>query len=194
MATIPFVGGNYTDRSLNLNCQITQNMFPVVDKLRKVISMYGVPGLSEWWVDELVVNGKFDDYPTVWEYLAWDVADRTLYSTVTNIPSLDYCLYVACDTIGQESYVYQDLVGLISGRSYHGSAYLRGNNLTSGNFIMKLGTQAFDTHPYSNGSWVKLDGVITWDGVSTELMVGVTSVPGNPSKVFYIDDVSVYHA
>lgn len=45
---IPFVGGAYTGRSSNLNAQVCQNLFPVVDNQqgKKVMALYGTPGLT----------------------------------------------------------------------------------------------------------------------------------------------------
>lgn len=45
---IPFVGGAYTGRSSNLNAQVCQNFYPVIDKQdgEKVLALYGTPGLT----------------------------------------------------------------------------------------------------------------------------------------------------
>lgn len=45
---IPFVGGAYTGRSKNLNAQVCQNYYPVLDKQggKKVIALMGTPGLN----------------------------------------------------------------------------------------------------------------------------------------------------
>lgn len=46
---IPFVGGAYKGRSLNLNSQECQNLFPVLDPLgKKVKALFGTAGLSEF--------------------------------------------------------------------------------------------------------------------------------------------------
>jgi hypothetical protein len=44
---IPFVGGHYLGRSSNVNAQICQNLYPVVDKQGgKALSLVGTPGLK----------------------------------------------------------------------------------------------------------------------------------------------------
>ena len=47
---IPFVGGAYLGRSLNLNAQVCQNLYPVVDNEggKKVLALMGVAGLIPW--------------------------------------------------------------------------------------------------------------------------------------------------
>ncbi len=44
---IPFIGGAYLDRSTNLNAQVCQNLYPVMDGQggKKVLALYGTPGL-----------------------------------------------------------------------------------------------------------------------------------------------------
>lgn len=48
MPEIPFVGGAYRGRSLNLNSQQCQNLFPVLDKTggKSVIALYHIPGIT----------------------------------------------------------------------------------------------------------------------------------------------------
>lgn len=43
----PFCGGNYEDFSKNLNSQICQNLYPVLDQQegKSVISLENIPGL-----------------------------------------------------------------------------------------------------------------------------------------------------
>jgi len=45
---IPFVGGAYLGRSPNLNAQVCQNLYPVVDQQggKSVLALFGVPGLT----------------------------------------------------------------------------------------------------------------------------------------------------
>ena len=44
---IPFVGGHYLGRSSNVNAQVCQNLYPVVDKQGgKALSLVGTPGLK----------------------------------------------------------------------------------------------------------------------------------------------------
>ncbi len=45
---IPFVGGAYQGRSTNLDAQICQNLYPVIDQEggKEVISLMGTPGLT----------------------------------------------------------------------------------------------------------------------------------------------------
>src|SRR3972149_1425872 len=47
---IPFVGGAYQGRSLNLDSQVCQNLYPVVynEGGKKVLALMGVPGLIPW--------------------------------------------------------------------------------------------------------------------------------------------------
>jgi len=50
MPQIPFIGGGYTDYSLNVNSQISQNLYPETDKEggKHVVALYPVPGMKEW--------------------------------------------------------------------------------------------------------------------------------------------------
>ena len=45
---IPFIGGSYNDYSLNLNAQVCQNLYPVIDQQdgKSVLSLENVPGLT----------------------------------------------------------------------------------------------------------------------------------------------------
>ena len=45
---IKFVGGAYNDYSLNLNAQVCQNLYPVIDQQdgKSVLSLENVPGLT----------------------------------------------------------------------------------------------------------------------------------------------------
>jgi hypothetical protein len=49
---IPFIGGAYEGRSLNLNAQVCQNWYPISDKekigSKSALALMGVPGLTEW--------------------------------------------------------------------------------------------------------------------------------------------------
>ena len=47
---IPFIGGAYQGRSSNLNAQVCQNLFPVIDNQdgSSVLSLMGTPGLKLW--------------------------------------------------------------------------------------------------------------------------------------------------
>ena len=49
---IPFIGGSYQGYSKNLNSQICQNLYPVIDNQggKSILAMEGIPGLT------LVVN------------------------------------------------------------------------------------------------------------------------------------------
>ncbi|TES88919.1 MAG: hypothetical protein E3J94_07090 [Desulfobacteraceae bacterium] len=62
---IPFVGGAYTGRSKNLNAQVCQNYYPILDKQggEKVIALMGTPGLLEVYDSSLTyrVRGVFAD-------------------------------------------------------------------------------------------------------------------------------------
>lgn len=45
---IPFIGGAYSGRSLNLNAQVCQNLYPVLDSEggKNVIALMNTPGLT----------------------------------------------------------------------------------------------------------------------------------------------------
>lgn len=45
---IPFIGGSYRGRSLNLNAQVCQNLYPVLDNEggKNVIALMNTPGLT----------------------------------------------------------------------------------------------------------------------------------------------------
>lgn len=45
---IPFIGGAYTGRSLNLNAQVCQNLYPVMDNEggKNAIALMNTPGLN----------------------------------------------------------------------------------------------------------------------------------------------------
>jgi len=47
---IPFIGGAYEGRSKNLNAQICQNLYPVIDREggKTVIALMNTPGLTSW--------------------------------------------------------------------------------------------------------------------------------------------------
>lgn len=72
---INFVGGAYTGRSKNLNAQVCQNYYPVLDKQggKKVIALMGTPGLLEVHDFSLSyrVRGQF-----------WDSKNNELYVAV----------------------------------------------------------------------------------------------------------------
>ena len=62
---IPFCGGAYTGRSKNLNAQVCQNYYPILDKQggSKVIALMGTPGLLKVYDSGLTyrVRGLFSD-------------------------------------------------------------------------------------------------------------------------------------
>lgn len=45
---IPFVGGAYKSRSVNINCQRCQNLYPVIDDKEKVTALVNTPGLVKF--------------------------------------------------------------------------------------------------------------------------------------------------
>jgi len=193
MATIPFVGGNYIDRSLNLDCQISQNLFPAVDRLRNVTCLYGVPGLVEFWQhEELILNGGFDLTSAEW-HRTGDVL-MVDWST-TNYHTGPQGGVLKFNSSGHTGYAYQEIVGLILGETYRAKAYIKGDNLLTGEFRMGIGTQLFvpdGSIAFSNGSWVKLEGTLVWDGVSSDFFIGVYVTSGNnASRWCFIDDISM---
>lgn len=47
---IPFIGGAYSGRSLNVNAQVCQNLFPIIDQQggKSVVALMGTPGAKLW--------------------------------------------------------------------------------------------------------------------------------------------------
>jgi hypothetical protein len=47
---IPFVGGTYEGKSKNLNAQVSQNLYPVLDQQggKTILGLYNVPGATEY--------------------------------------------------------------------------------------------------------------------------------------------------
>jgi len=70
---IPFVGGAYKGYSTNLNDQVCQNFYPVLDQQdgKTILSLEGVPGLLEMLDltsdDNLISNGEFISDLTDWD-------------------------------------------------------------------------------------------------------------------------------
>jgi hypothetical protein len=46
--SIPFIGGAYAGRSLNINAQVCQNLYPVLDQEggKSVVALMNTPGLE----------------------------------------------------------------------------------------------------------------------------------------------------
>lgn len=56
---IPFVGGAYQGRSPNINAQVCQNLYPVMDQQGgKVMALMGTPGLS-WWASPVDIYYRY---------------------------------------------------------------------------------------------------------------------------------------
>ena len=89
---INFIGGHYEGRSKNLNAQVTQNWFPVVDNQdgKSILALMGTPGLTVWkdFGDTDESRGSI-----VWDDCLFFVIGNTLYKcttgrTVTNVGTL----------------------------------------------------------------------------------------------------------
>jgi len=76
---VPFVGGSYQGRSLNINSQRSINLYPTVDQEggKTVVAMFNTPGLTEWYdfADTLPIRGM-----CVFDGNLWVVVGDTVYS------------------------------------------------------------------------------------------------------------------
>lgn len=83
---IPFVGGAYQGRSTNLNAQVCQNYYPVLDKEggKKIIALYGTPGLVLFGT-----SGVFSEVRGV--HLLGDVLYAVIGNTVYQVSSTGTC-------------------------------------------------------------------------------------------------------
>ena len=79
---IPFIGGGYTGRSRELNAQVCQNLFPVVDQQdgKSVLSMYGTPGLTAW---KNLSDASESRGSVLWDDCLFVVIGATLYKITT---------------------------------------------------------------------------------------------------------------
>lgn len=79
---IPFIGGAYTGRSLNLDAQVCQNLMPVVDKEGgRILALMNTPGAKLWL--ESGVSGTVRGM-TVWGDYLYFVVNNTLLKTDIN--------------------------------------------------------------------------------------------------------------
>lgn len=92
MIEFPFIGGAYAGRSLNLNAQVCQNLYPVADKEggKSVLSLMGVPGSKLFCTSGIA--GAVRGYIEWGDYL-YKVVGATLYKvdsagTPTNVGTL----------------------------------------------------------------------------------------------------------
>lgn len=80
---IPFIGGAYSGRSTNLNAQVCQNLFPVVDKEggKSALSLMGTPGAKVFSVtgSSGEVRGLY-----VWRDYLYAAVGSTLYKIDTS--------------------------------------------------------------------------------------------------------------
>jgi hypothetical protein len=81
-------------------------------------------------------------------------------------------------------------INLTTGRQYTISAWVRGSDLSAGNFVLYLGSNVFTT-VITNGNWVKLEGRMVASASIMYVAVYVSTVQANANKTFYIDDVSI---
>ena len=75
---INFIGGHYEGRSTNLNAQITQNWYPVIDQQdgKSILSLMNTPGLKEWFD---LNNAKEARSAIKWDDCLFCVIGDTLY-------------------------------------------------------------------------------------------------------------------
>jgi len=89
---IPFIGGAYQGRSTNLNAQVCQNFYPVIDNQdgKSILALMGTPGLTVWkdFGDADASRGSI-----LWDDCLFWVIGNTLYKctaakVVTNVGTL----------------------------------------------------------------------------------------------------------
>jgi hypothetical protein len=80
---INFTGGAYKGRSTNLNAQVCQNFFPIIDNQdgKSILSLMGTPGLKLW--KDLSDTGESRG-SILWDNSLFVVIGNTLYKLATN--------------------------------------------------------------------------------------------------------------
>src|SRR3990172_10375367 len=179
---IPFVGGAYKGYSTNLNDQVCQNFYPVVDQQdgKTVLSLEGVPGLTALLDlstdDNLISNGSFDTDLTDWD-------DKDALTGVSSWDSGRMRL-----TSGSEGTAAREQDVAVT----NGEEYILFFDIISNSVDITIGTTSGGSEIHAATYAVGTGQTITFTATASTIYIRFKRLESSGSVTSYVDNVRLY--